>query len=163
MLKESAQVATHTKGTGASYQLNGAHSAGATSIAVDTGTGTIVAGDVVTINSVKYVVTGALSSGSFTIGSPGLRAAGADNDAVSVGNNYAPNVALHKSSIELAIRPPALPPAEAAVDVMDVTDPLTGVTIQLALYAGYQKAMLEARCFYAAKVWKSDLVATLLG
>jgi hypothetical protein len=169
MLKESAQIALHTKGTGASYQFNGAGAVGDTSVAVDTGTGTILAGDILTAangtpaDSNKYVVNGALSGGSLTIGKPGLRSSHVDNDAVTVGNNYTPNIALHKAAIELAIRPPALPPAEAAVDVIDVTDPLTGVTIQLALYAGYQKAMLEARCFYAAKVWKSDLVATLLG
>jgi hypothetical protein len=145
MLKESAQVATHTKGTGASYLVNSAALAiGSTVIPADTGSGTIVAGDVVTFagDTNKYVVVSALSGGSFTIGAPGLRTAVADNSAITVGNNYAPNIALHKSAIELVIRPPALPPAEAAVDVLDVTDPLTGVTIQLALY----KPVIRRRC-----------------
>jgi hypothetical protein len=108
-------------------------------------------------------VNTALSGGVAIIGKPGLRASHIDNDAVTVGNNYTPNIALHRSAIELAIRPPALPPAEAAVDVMDVTDPLTGAHDPAGALRRLPEAMLEARCFYAAKVWKSELVATLLG
>jgi hypothetical protein len=167
MLKESAQISLHTKGTGSGYLLNDATPAiGDTTITADTGTGTVLGGDIVTFAGTtdqKYVVNTALSGGSFTIGSPGMQDAETDNDAITVGNSYTPNIALHRSAIELAIRPPAQPPAEAAVDTMLVTDPLTGVTIELALYGGYQKAMLEARCFYAVKVWKPDMVATLLG
>lgn len=172
MLKESAQVAQHVKGAGTGYDFVSAGEAiGQTTLTLEGGTVNSTgfkAGDIIThagdsVN--KYVVNTGLTatSGDIVIGSPGLRIAGVDANEITIGNSYTPNVALHKSAIELAIRPPALPPAEAAVDVMDVTDPLTGITIQLALYAGYQKAMLEARCFYAAKVWKSDLLATLLG
>src|SRR5210317_1349863 len=90
-IRESAQVGLHTKGTGASYLLNDASSAvGDTVIATDTGTGTILAGDIVTFagTSDKYVVNTALAGGSFTIGGTGLVAAEADNDAITVGNNY---------------------------------------------------------------------------
>ena len=89
-LRESAQVQSHTKGTGTSYLLNDASSAvGDTTIAADGGSGTIVAGDIVTFAGTtdKYVVNTALSGGSFTIGAPGLRAAETDNDAITVGNN----------------------------------------------------------------------------
>ena len=48
MIKESAGIAAHTKGTGASYITDGTYAVGATAITVDGGTGTIVAGDVVT-------------------------------------------------------------------------------------------------------------------
>lgn len=108
MLKESGQVAAHTKGTGTGYLLNDASSAaGDTVITVDTGTGTIVAGDVVTFAGTtdKYVVNGALGSTTFEIGAPGLIVGEADNDAVTVGNSYAANVALHQSAVELAMRP----------------------------------------------------------
>ncbi|MBT5467327.1 MAG: P22 coat - protein 5 family protein, partial [Candidatus Marinimicrobia bacterium] len=52
MVKESGQVVSHTKGTGASYIVNDASSAiGDTTIATDTGSGTILAGDIVTFNA----------------------------------------------------------------------------------------------------------------
>ena len=47
-IRESAQVPETTKGTGASYVTNGAVAAGSTAIPLQTGTGTVVAGDVVT-------------------------------------------------------------------------------------------------------------------
>jgi hypothetical protein len=75
--RESAQVPTVTAGTGASYLLNGALAVGATTVTVDTGSGTILAGDIVTIGSHKYVVATALSGGSFTINAPGIVAAAA--------------------------------------------------------------------------------------
>lgn len=167
MLKESAAISVHTKGTGASYLLNDATSEiGDTTIAADTGSGTILAGDIVTFAGTthKYVVASALSGGSFTIGAPGLRAAETDNDAITVGNNYTPNVVLHRGAVELAVRPPAMPPGgDAAVDTMTVQDPWSGLVFEVAAYKGYMKAMFDVRCVYGVKVWKPEFVATLLG
>lgn len=69
---------------GSGYLVNGAHAIGATSITVNTGTGPIVAGDVITIGTFRYLVTGALSGGTVTIGQPGLRAAAASGATVAV-------------------------------------------------------------------------------
>lgn len=167
MLKESGQIGTHTKGTGAGYLLNSASAAiGTTTIPADTGTGTILAGDIVTFagTSDKYVVNTALSGGSFAIGTPGLRVAETDNDAITVGNNYVPNVALHRQALELAIRPPAMPQGgDAADDVMVVVDPHSGLSFEVAAYKGYMKRMIEVRCLYQWKAWKPDAIALLLG
>ena len=166
MLRESAQISQVTKGTGAGYLLNGALAVGATTITVDTGSNTILAGDIVTFAGTtdKYVVNTALSGGSFTIGAPGSLAVEADNDAVTVGNNYTPNMAFHKSAIELAIRPPALPMGgDAAVDMMTIQDPFSGLVFEIAAYKGYQKAMFEVRCLYGSKAWKSQHIATVIG
>ena len=166
MLRESAQISQVTKGTGAGYLLNGALAVGATTITVDTGSNTILAGDIVTFAGTtdKYVVNTALSGGSFTIGAPGSLAVEADNDAVTVGNSYTPNMAFHKSAIELAIRPPALPMGgDAAVDMMTIQDPFSGLVFEIAAYKGYQKAMFEVRCLYGSKAWKSQHIATVLG
>lgn len=168
MLKESAQVVAHTKGTGTSYQTNNAsgYAAGDRSIALDTGSGTVLAGDIVTFtgDTNKYVVNSALSGGSISIGEPGLRAALADNIAMTVGNNYRANVALHQAGIELAMRPLAKPPGgDAAVDEMIVQDPFSGLTFRISAYKGYNKAMFDITCLYQAKVWNSDAVAILLG
>lgn len=167
MLKSSGQIGTHTKGTGTSYQTNSASLvAGNTAIAADTGSGTILAGDIITFaadSNNKFAVNSALSGGSFSIGTPGLRSAIADDNAITVGNNYTPNLAFHRSAIEIAVRPPATPPMEAAMDKMIVQDPWSGLSFEIAAYGGYMKGMIEVRCLYGVKVWKPDFVATLIG
>lgn len=166
-IRESAQVQSHTKGTGTSYLLNDASSAvGDTTIAADGGSGTILAGDIVTFagTSDKYVVNTALSGGSFTIGTPGLRAAESDNDAITVGNNYTANIAMHRRAMELAIRAPAVPEGgDAADDALTVQDPASGMVFEVRVYRGYRKTMIEVAAAWGVKAWKPDFIATLLG
>lgn len=169
-IKESAGVASHTKGTGTSYQVNQTGlAAGSTAITVDTGSGTIVAGDIITFASGagsghSYVVNSALASNVVTLGKPGLRGAIADNNAITVGNDYTANVGFHRAAVELVLRPPAQPPGgDAAVDSMDVFDPVSGLSFNASLYAGYKMNALDLTVYYKAKVWKSEFVATLLG
>ncbi len=71
--------------TASGYLANGALTEGATTIPVDTGTGTIPAGATVTFGSdtTVYVVATALASGSFAI-TEGLAADVADDAAVTV-------------------------------------------------------------------------------
>lgn len=168
MLKESGQIGVVTKGTGSAYQSNNAsgYTAGATSIALDTGSGTVLAGDVVTFtgDANKYVVNTALAGGSLVIGGPGLRQSLADNVAMAVGNNFTANIAFHRAALELAIRPPAEPDGgDAADDKMLVQDPWSGLVFEIASYKGYMKRMIEVRCLYQWKAWKSDAIAILLG
>jgi hypothetical protein len=163
-LRESAAILTPAVGTGASYQLNGAHSAGATSIAVDTGTGTILAGDVVTINSVKYVVATALSGGSFTIGAPGLRTALADNVAVTVNAAAARNMCFARSAMALATRAPALPEeGDSAADRQIITDPRSGLSFEVAMYKQYRQVQYEIALAWGVKAVKPEHMALLLG
>ena len=167
-IKESAAPVPVTKGTGSGYLANSASLVvGTTTIPADTGTGTILAGDVVTFAADtvnKYVVATALSGGSFTIAGPGLRVAIPDNNAITVGNTSTANVAFHKKAIELAIRPYAAPPGgDAAVDQMIVVDPWSGLSFDLSLYQGYKKSMIDISCVYGGKVWKPEFVAQLLG
>lgn len=166
-LRESAQVQSHTAGTGSSYLLNDASSAvGDTSIAADGGSGTILAGDVVTFNgdTRKYVVNTALSGGSFAIGNPGLRTALADNAAITVGGSYAANVAFHRRALEIAMRAPAVPEGgDAADDAMTVQDPFSGLVFEIRVYRGYRKTMIEVAAAWGVKAWKPDFIALLLG
>lgn len=168
MMKESAGISTVTKGTGASYVTSGSTAAGVTDIALVTGTGTVNAGDVVTFAADatnKYVVgTGVAAPGTISLNAPGAKVTIATANALTVGGNYTPNVAFHKSAIELVVRPPALPNGgDAAVDMMTVQDPWSGLVYDIAVYKGYMKTMIEIRCMYDAKVWKPNHVATLMG
>lgn len=166
-LKESAQVISHTKGTGTSYLVNDASSAiGDTTIAADGGSGTILAGDIITIagDSNNYVVNTALSGGSLAIGDTGLRAAAADNAAITVGNSYTANVMMHRAGLELAMRAPAKPVGgDAAEDVLVVQDPTSGLVFEVAVYKGFNKAMIQVGAVWGYKAWNSDAMAVVMG
>lgn len=166
-LRHSDAVGVHTKGTGASYLLNDASSAvGDTAIAADTGSGTILAGDVVTFagTSDKYIVNSALSGGSFTIGKPGLLAAESDNDAITVGNSYTANLAFDRNAIILANRLPAMPEGgDAAEDVVTVVDPISGIVFEIALYKQFLQNVYHVRAAWGVKAVKSAHIATLIG
>ncbi len=169
-IKESAGIASHTKGTGTSYQTNSASLVtGNTSIATDTGSGTLIAGDIVTFASGagsgnNYVVGTTLSGGSFSLNQPGLLGALPDNNAITIGNDYTANVAFHKSAVELVMRPPAMPDGgDAAADRMTLSDDKTGLVFEVALYGGYGMNVIDITMFYQAKVWKPEFVATLRG
>jgi hypothetical protein len=172
MIRESAGVASHTKGTGTGYKLSAAHAADASTIAVDTGTGSVLAGDIVAFGgdtANKYVVNTALSSNAFGIGAPGLRAALEDEDTVTLGANYTANVAFNRSCVELVARPLAAPKktfggnGDAADVVFQVQDPRTGLTFEFRVYGGFHKALMTCTVVYQAKVWQSEGVALLLG
>jgi len=168
MIKESAQIQSHTKGTGSGYLVNNGagYAIGDTSIAADTGTGTIILGDVVTFtgDTNKYVVNTALAGGSLAIGTPGLRAALADNTAITVGNSFTANFAFHRSAAEIAFRAPAVPDGgDAADDVMLVQDPYSGLVFEISIYKGFKKKMIMVSAVWGVKAWKPDHIALLLG
>jgi hypothetical protein len=171
MLRESAQVKSHTKGTGASYALNNAsgYAAGSTTIAVDTGSGTILAGDVFTNSQSgrdanKYVVGTALSAGSLALNKPGNRGAWVDNDTVAVGNSYTANMAFHRSAMQLIARAPALPGGrDSAVDRRIVIDPRSGLAFEVSEYLQYRQTSFEVAIAWGTKAIKSEHMALLLG
>lgn len=168
-VRESAQAGVHTKGTGASYLVNNGSgiAIGGTAIAADTGSGTVLAGDVVTFaadGNNKYVVGTALSGGSFAINPNGARVAIPDNNAITVGNNYTLNSAFARSAIVLAARAPARPvEGDMADDVVLITDPVSGLTFEVALYKQYRQIKYEIGLAWGAKAMKEEHIATLLG
>lgn len=171
-IRESYGVASHTAGAGTGALINGAEAVGQTTLTYDTltvNTTGIKAGDIVTFaadTTNKYVVkTGTTATaGDIVIANPGLLIAAPDNNAITVGSSYTANVGFHRNAVELVVRPPAMPyGGDAAVDRMTVVDDKSGLVFDFALYKGYGMNSLEVTCFYDAKVWKSEFVATLLG
>ena len=174
MMKESAGIGIHTKGTGTLYDVNnGAGEAvGQTTITLDggtTGANGVLAGDVVTFagDSINnYVVkTGLLTAtGDIVLNDPGLRAAVADTVEMTIGNSYTYNVGFHQSAVELAARPVAVPNGgDAATDRMIIQDPFSGLAFDVSVYKGYKKTMIEIGVLYDAIVWKPQHVAILRG
>ena len=167
MMRESAGIQLHTKGTGSGYLVNGALAVGDSTIATDTGSGTLLQGDIFTFAADatnKYVANSALAGGSFTIADSGIRAAIADNNAITIGNSYTANVAFHRAAVELIVRPPAVPTGgDAAVDSMLVQDPRSGLVFEIRVYKGYKKAMFEVAVAWGVKAWMPKYIATLMG
>ncbi len=167
-IRESAQVSTFTNGTGTGYLLDDASSAiGDTALLLDTGSGTVLAGDVVTFagDTNKYVVTvGVAAPGTITIAEPGLRVALADSAAMTIGADYAPNMAFSRQSIVLATRAPARPEeGDQADDVMMITDPRSGISFEVALYKQYRQISYEISAAWGQENFKPEHSAILLG
>lgn len=161
--KESAAVSTVDSGTGTGYQLSAATAVGDTTINVDTGSGTILAGGVVTIGNHKYVVATALAGGSFTISSPGMREVVADNTAITVNADHTANLAFSQSAIVLGARTPYVPEGDLTVNEEIITDPRSGISMRLAQYPNYYRVQYEVSACWGITVVKPAHTAVLLG
>ncbi len=167
-IRESAQTKAHTKGTGAAYVTSGATAVGVTDIALITGTGTVLAGDVVTFAADannKYVVTTGISApGTISIAKPGARVVIPTGNAMTIGNSYTANLAFSRSALSLLMRVPAMPEGgDAADDVTVITDPETGLSFQVAMYRQYRRVAFEVGLAWGVKANKPEAIATLLG
>jgi hypothetical protein len=166
---ESAGIGITTKGGGTAYTTNTAgYAVGATSLTLITGSGTILAGDVLSITgdtANKYVVETALTGGVVVIAKPGLRKAiPASATGVAVGNDYTGNLVFNRSALILATRAPALPDGgDLAVDRTMITDPRSGISFEIAMYPQYRQMQYEISAAWGVKGIKSAHTAILLG
>ncbi|MDC4535366.1 P22 coat - protein 5 family protein [Acinetobacter baumannii] len=172
-IRESAQVVTPASGTGASATTNAAgYAIGATSITLaSAGTGTIVAGDVITFagDTNQYVVVGGdtdvSNGGTITLAKPGLRKAiPAAATAITVAPTSTRNLAFARSAIALATRIPALPEGgDSADDRMIVTDPVSGLSFEIAIYRQYRQVQYEVSLAWGCAMVKPEHSIILLG
>ena len=171
-IRESAQVARPVSGTGASATTNTAgYAKGATTITLAAvGSGTILAGDVITFagDTNKYVVaTGcaAVSAGVIVLAAPGLmQALPASAQAITVLAQSARNLAFARTAIVLANRLPALPDGgDMAVDRTIITDPRSGLSFEIAQYAQYRQMQYEITAAWGVAAVKPEHITVMLG
>jgi hypothetical protein len=171
-IRESAQVNTVAAvGTTANAVTTAGHAVGSTSIVLKAGgSGTILAGDVITFagDTNQYVVVtgvGAVSGATIVIAAPGLRQALPVGDkAISIVAASARNMAFNRSAIVLAARAPARPvEGDMASDVIVITDPRSGLSMEFAMYQGYRKVRYEVALAWGVKNIKPEHTALLLG
>ena len=165
----SGAIASHTAGTGTGYLVDGgAEAIGQTVLTVDTGSGTNLLGDIITgandstLN--KYVLNATGTTVLMTIGAPGLRVAWDENDAITIGAAYTPNVCFDRDALRLATRLPALPPGgDMAADTMIMSDPVSGLQFEIAVYREYLQMHIEVRIAWGVANAKSAHTAILIG
>lgn len=172
-LHESGQIVLHTKGTGASYlvDLTAGYAVGSETIHIDTGTGTILAGDIITNTKTsrdtnKYVVKTGFAGdgdGDIVLAKPGNQVAWVNNDPVAVGGNYTGNFAFERNAIHLLTRVPKLPKEGALGEHTIITDPFSGISFLLSIYPAYHKVIVEISLAWGVKAVKSEAIVTLLG
>jgi hypothetical protein len=171
-IRESAQVNTVAAvGTSANAVTTAGHAVGSTSIVLKAaGTGTILAGDVITFagDTNQYVVvTGAsaVSGATIVLAAPGLQQALPVGDkAITIVAASARNMAFNRSAIVLAARAPARPQeGDMASDVIVITDPRSGLSMEFSMYKGYRKVRYEVGLAWGVKNIKPEHTALLLG
>lgn len=176
-IRESAQVPTVTAGTmSGGVMASGALTVGQTSLAMKnaTGTGTVAAGDVITLanDSNKYVVAAASFAGAnpatgdtITLAAPGIRMAqSAAERAITVVGTSSRNIAFSRNAILLATRLPAMPSdGDLASDRMTITDPVSGIALEFAVYPGFRMNVYHLSVCWGVSVIKPEHVAILLG
>ena len=167
-MRYSAGIAQHVKGTGASYVTSGSTAVGVRDIALVTGTGTVLAGDVVTFAADannKYVVgTGVAAPGTISLNRPGAQIVIPTGNALTVGNRYTGHFAFSRNALVLACRAPAVPEGgDSADDAMMITDPVTGLTFEVRVYRQYRQVKFEICMAWGTQAIKSEHIAMLLG
>lgn len=172
-LRSSAPIKRFTKGTGASATTNNAgYAVGATTITLaSAGTGTILAGDVISISGDpnKYVVTSGdadvSNGGSFTIAAPGLmQAIPASATNLTIEGTSNRNLFFARSAIAVATRLPALPAqGDLAIDRTVITDPISGLSFDVAIYPQYRQVQYEIALAWGCAVVNTPHLGILLG
>ena len=147
-IRESGQVKkAGSNGITGTVTVTGANAVGATSIGLTTAAAAAVAfavGDIFKIagDDNQYVVAKAVTiaastTGTVVIANPGLRKATAGSEALSGVAATSRMMAFNRSALVLASRAPARPvEGDMAEDVVMVTDPRSGLTMEFSMYKG---------------------------
>ena len=169
-IRESGQIATHVagkiEGSGA-VNNGGGYAKGATTIAVD-GASSIAlkAGDIVTFSGdpAHYVISADASATPITLAAPGLMGAVADDATVTALGSYTASLAFDRNALQLIARTPAMPQGgDSADDVTVVTDPVSGISFQVAVYREYRRVRYEVGLAWGVNLIKPEHVAILMG
>lgn len=167
-IRHSHQVGRHANGSGANYVTSGATAVGGTAVALVTGTGTVVPGDIASFaadTGNKYVVgAGVAAPGTIALNKPGARVIIPTANAMTLIGGYTPNVAFARSAIVLATRAPAMPEGgDSADDVITITDPLTGLSFEIAVYRQFLQTAYHVRLAWGFRAVKSAHISLLVG
>ena len=87
-----------------------------------------------------------------------------NGDAVALNNSPTRNIGMSRNAILFATRLPAI---NSGVDIgrdrQIVTDPRSGISIEIAMYPQYRQVRYELSAAWGVSVIKSEHLAVLLG
>lgn len=127
----------HTAGTGTGYKVNllAGYAVGDTTLAVDTGSGTVLAGDKITFSGGTTTYTVASSTGGASVTqivlSTPLMAAVADNEDITIVASHRQNFVFHRDALALATRPFAASDPMGLGTFLSMVDPVSGLAMRL--------------------------------
>ena len=167
-IRESNGIQPVTAGTGTSYTTTAAGFAvGTTSLPLITGSGTVLAGDIVTFagDSNKYVVTtGVAAPGTITIAEPGLKVAmSAATKAMTIFAAATRNIVLCDNALTLATRLPKFQANDLCADRAVITDPNSGISFELTMWPGQRMVKYEIAIAYGMTMFKPEHSAIIIG
>ena len=164
-------VTTGTSNSAGTTDATG-YAIGSTVIALaSAGTGTLIAGDIITFagDTNEYVLasgdTDTSNGGSITLAAPGLRKAiPASATTITLIAATTRNMFFHKSAIQLVTRMPAMPDGgDDADDSMTVTDPASGISYEFMVYRQKRQVRYEVNLAWGYKVVKPEFLGLLIG
>ncbi len=167
-------IVTHTAGGSGTPLVNRAanYAVGASSIVVDglTGANGFVVGDIVSFagHTQTYAVTSAptASGGAQTIAiTPALKAAVADNAAITVRASHVVNLGFHRDAFALAMRPlqGATQGDGYGSQIVSMTDPQTGLSLRLEVSRQYKQVQYSLDALWGVKLIRPELAVRIAG
>lgn len=174
-IHNSGQIKTNvTVGTnnGSAATDGAGYAVGATEITMgDAGTGTIIAGDIITFagDTNKYLVVQgdtnvATGGGTLIIAEPGLRVAQVGAKVITTIAATTRNMFFQRSAIQLATRAPAMPEGgDSADDVMVIQDPVSGIAYEFCVYRQKRQVRWEVNLAWGVKMIKPEFAGVLIG
>ena len=163
-VKESAQISSIADSgvTGTKIDKAGGFAVGDTELIIDSGSGAISAGDIVSIGNIEYGVAAATTT-LLTLNSPGLKAAVANDDTVTVVADSSRLLGFSQDAICLATRLPQAPQdGDQALGRETVTDPRSGISFEFVKWPGYDMNTYHVRASYGVSVISPEHVGAIL-
>lgn len=163
------QVMTHvsTPLTAGALTVNGVNAAGArtVSLAKATNGSPLVKGDIITIAGNQYAVQAdvTLAVGNTTVQIyPGLKAATAGGEAVTLAPSHVANLAFHRDCIAFATRP-LLDVTHPSIISQSQVDPVSGIGLRLQITREYQRTRFSYDILYGGAVIRPELGTRIAG
>lgn len=158
-------IPTHTAGSASGATC--AVVAGNTTMTLDSaGTGDIVAGDAITVDSVQYtVVTGDtdVSDGGTIVVDRAPAANSASGTAITVAANAVQNIVAHRDAFAFVNRPLITSDDEGLGRFLTQVDPVSGLALRLELVRGYKQTMYSFDVLYGTETIRPEFACRLMG
>jgi hypothetical protein len=160
----------HVAGTGTGYLVNNVagYAVGIKTIACDTGSGTLLAGDIITFagHTQTYTVVSTVGGGTVTsiTFEPGLKVALTDNLAITRQASHTVTLAFHRDAFALAVRP--LVPADGFTGgniIRTAVEPVSGLSLTLEVSREHYRTKWAFSILFGAKLVRAALASRIAG